>query len=245
MNPRIFFACVVFVCEMLASNQLMACNRCGIFGRGCRFAHAPVVHHAPAAIVKAPDSIQNFVFNNIAPPGDLSPRGDTVYGVARALEYNSPNSALYLDNARRALEFAGETTISARTIDSLTLDAAQVDARGRAVEAAFRALAPDGAAVTRSTTTRVTIRNGLPVIDEQPDPQPVARGLGGQISCLKCHAVDGSAAEKFVIDDTFDLNQFTRARAAIDSGDMPPKSRLTEAEKARELLRLGRLVPVQ
>lgn len=239
MNPRIFFACIVFACEMFAANQLMACNRCGIFGRGCRFAHVPV-HHAPA-VVKAPDTIQNFVFNNIAPPGDLSPRGETVYGVARALEYNSPNSALYLDNVRRALEFAGESTVSARTIDSLTLDAAQVDARGRAVEAAFRALAPADGSVTRSTTTRVTIKNGIPQIDEEP--QPVARS--GQMSCLKCHAVDGSAAKRFVIDDTFDIDQMARAKAAIESGDMPPKSNLTEAEKLRLVLQLGRLVPVQ
>lgn len=244
MNPRIFFAIVIFFCEMFAATQAYACNRCGIFGRGCRFAHAPV-HHAPAAIVKAPDTIQNFVFNNIAPPGDLSPRGDTVYGVARALEYNTPNSALYLDNVRRALEFAGESTVSARTIDSLTLDAAQVDARGRAVEAAFRALAPDGAAVTRSTTTRVTIKNGIPQIDDLPNEQPVPRGFAGGISCLKCHAVDGSASKRFVIDDTFDLDQMGRAKAAIESGDMPPKSNLTEAEKLRLVLQLGRLVPVQ
>ena len=218
------------------------CGRCGRFGRACSFAHAPV-HHAPVEVVKAPDILQTIIFNNIAPPGDLSPRGDTVYGVARALEYNSPNSALYLDNVRRALEFAGESTASARTIDTLTLDAAQVDARGRAVEAAFRALAPADGSVTRSTTTRVTIKNGIPQIDDLPaDPAPVARG---GISCLKCHAVDGSASKRFVIDDTFDIDQMVRAKAAIESGDMPPKSALTEAEKLRLVLQLGRLVPVQ
>jgi hypothetical protein len=242
MNPRIFFAIVVVFCELVATAELSACNRCGIFGRGCRFAHAPV-HHAPAAIVKAPDTIQNFVFNNIAPPGDLSPRGETVYGVARALEYNSPNSALYLDNVRRALEFAGESTISARTIDSLTLDAAQVDARGRAVEAAFRSLAPDSSSVTRSTSTRVTIKNGIPQIDDEPAAVP--RGAIGGISCMKCHAADGSAAKRFVIDDTFDIDQMAKAKAAIESGDMPPKSNLTEAEKLRLVLQLGRLVPAQ
>ena len=230
---------------LLFANVAFSCGRCGRFGRSCAF-HAPV-HHAPVhhAIVKAPDIIQNFVFSNIAPPGDLSPRGETVYGVSRALEYNSPNSALYLDNVRRALEFAGESTVSARTIDSLTLDAAQVDARGRAVEAAFRALAPADGSVTRSSTTRVTIKNGIPQIDELPHDQPVARGdIGGNV-CMKCHAVDGSASKRFVIDDTFDLDQMAKAKLAIESGDMPPKSNLTEAEKLRLVLQLGRLVPVQ
>lgn len=242
MNPTIFFAVVIFFLEMLAATQVFACGRCGRFGRSCHFA-APV-HHVAPAIVKAPDTIQNFIFNNIAPPGDLAPRGETVYGVARALQYNSPDSSLYLDNARRALEFAGETTVSARTIDSLTLDAAQVDARGRAVEAAFRALAPEGATVARSTTTRVTIKNGIPQFDELP-ANPVPRAAFGGLTCLRCHAVDGPAAAKFVIDDTFDEDQFTRAKAAIDAGTMPPKSNLSEAEKTREVLKLGRLVPVQ
>lgn len=254
---RYVYATLLFLFVLLVIVPAsFGCGRCGIFGRGCRFAapvhHAPVHHAAP--VIKAPDTIQNFVFNNIAPPGDLAPRGATVYGLSRALEYNAPNSALYLDNARRALEFAGDTTVSARTIDTLTLDAAAVDARGRAVEAAFRSLAPDSAAVTRSTTTRVTIKNGFPVIDEL---SPLPRNLKGDaehapitrhdatISCLKCHAVDGPAASKFVIDDTFDEVKFTRAKAAIDAGTMPPKTNLSEAERARELLKLGRLVPMQ
>lgn len=244
MNPRIFLAIVVVFFELFAAAELSACGRCGIFGRGCR--HAPV-HHAPvfhAPIVKAPDVLQTIIFNNISPPGDLSPRGDTVYGLSRALEYNSPNSSLYLDNARRALEFAGETTVSARTIDTLTLDAASIDARGRAVEAAFRQLAPDSASVSRSSTTRVTIKNGLPQIDELPQDQPIARDIGGNV-CMKCHAVDGSASKRFVIDDTFDMEQMAKAKASIESGDMPPKSNLTEAEKLRLVLQLGRLVPVQ
>ncbi len=240
-TPWIIAIVIVFFELFFTAHFASACGRCGIFGRGCRFA-APVVHHAAPAIVKAPDTIQNFVFNNIAPPGDLAPRGTTVYGLSRALEYNAPNSALYLDNARRALEFAGDTTVSARTIDTLTLDAAAVDARGRAVEAAFRSLAPDSAAISRSTTTRVTIRNGLPVIEDNPPlAAPLPRNFGG-LTCLKCHAVDGSAAAKFVIDDTFDLQKFMSAEAAINDGRMPPKATLSEAEKASIRVQLGKLV---
>jgi hypothetical protein len=195
-----------------------------LFGRrGCSTGHCfvPQVHHAPA-VVESPDFVQTFVFNNIAPPGDLSARGDTLYGVARALEYNSPNSALYLDNAKRALEVSSEFTSAARGVDSEILQAATIDAQGRAVEAAFRALKPDVTATARSTTTTIRLRNG---------------------SCLKCHAPDGSAAERFVIDDTYDLAKHMKAEAAIESGAMPPKSNLSPAEKATIRLQLGKLVP--
>jgi len=255
MSPYTFAAIVILVFEMLLASQASACGRCGIFGRGCRFAHAPVVHHAAPAIVKAPDTIQNFVFNNISPPGDLAPRGATVYGLSRALEYNAPNSALYLDNARRALEFAGDTTVSARTIDTLTLDAAAIDARGRAVEAAFRSLAPDTATATRSTTTKVTIRNGIPVIDELPtlpalpaqdDPPPVPRDLPlrpvDNVTCMRCHGKEGVAASEFLLDGPLTLEQFAKAKDAIEAGRMPPKTNLTPAEKLSLVARFGKLV---
>lgn len=236
----LFFAFCFFVLGIIPAS--FGCGRCGLFGNKCRFVNHAPVHHVAPVVAKAADFNQNIIFNNIQPPGDLAPRGTTVYGLSRALEYNAPNSALYLDNARRALEFAGDTTVSARTIDTLTLDAAAVDARGRAVEAAFRSLAPDSAAISRSTTTRVTIRNGLPVIEDNPPlAAPLPRNFGG-LTCLKCHAVDGSAAAKFVIDDTFDLQKFMSAEAAINDGRMPPKATLSKAEKASIRVQLGKLV---
>lgn len=209
-----------------------------LFRRSCSTGHCFTPHVAPT-IVRAPDNLQTFIFNNISPPLSLDPRGDTIYGVSRALEYNSPNGALYLDQARRALEVSSEFTAAARGVDSEILQAASIDAQGRAVEAAFRALRPDVTARSTSTTTRITLKNGIPVFEEEPQP----RGAVGGISCLKCHAVGGSAAEKFVIDDTYDLKQHMKAEAAINAGTMPPKSILSEAEKAQVRLQLGKLVP--
>lgn len=246
MNPRFFLSVVVVFCQMFVTAHLAeACNRCGIFGRGCRFVHAPV-HHAPVVVkeVVQRDVIQNLIFNNIAPIGDLAPRGDTVYGVSRALEFVAPNSALYLDNAKRSLEVSSEFTAAARGLDSEILDVERTNARGRAVEAAFRALR-DETTTTRSTTTKITLRNGIPVFDEPlpAEPEPVARGVG--LTCARCHTGDGDGAKKFLMDGPLTLQQFVRAKAAVDAGDMPPKSNLTEAEKALEVLKLSRLVPAQ
>ncbi|WP_145085561.1 hypothetical protein [Anatilimnocola aggregata] len=115
----------------------------------------PVVTGATPVVPER--AVQNFIFNKIAPAGDLAPKAPTVYGLARALEYYAPNSALYLDNARRALEVSSEFTSSAHGLDGEMLQAATIDAQGRAVEAACRAVRPDACgAQTRSL--KVTVR---------------------------------------------------------------------------------------
>lgn len=217
-----------------------------IFRRGgCFNGHCAPVHHSKEIVrevIQAPDTIQTFVFNNISPPGDLAPRGQTVYGVSRALEYNSPNSALYLDNTRRALEVASEFTSAARGLDGEILQAASIDARGRAVEAAFRALSTE-TLQSRSTSYRVTLKNGLPVIDELPqEPAPGRLALTAGTGCAKCHTGDGEGAKKFSLDRPLTLEDFARGEAAINSGAMPPKSNLSKIEKSMEVLKLSRLV---
>jgi hypothetical protein len=245
MNPRLFIAIVIVFFELFAiTSSADACNRCGIFGRGCRYV-APV-YHAP--VYKAPhvvkevvqrDVIQNLIFNNISPIGDLSPRGDTVYGVSRALEYSAPSSALYLDNTRRLIETASEFTAAARGLDSEILDVEKTNARGRAVEAAFRALR-DETETTRSSTTRITLRNGIPVFEEEvpAEPIPQPRAFAG-FNCATCHGPEGKAAKTFLMDGPLSLDDFARAKEAVESGKMPPKSNLTEAEKLSLVAKLG------
>lgn len=248
MNNKLFCAIAIAFAELFVTAEL---SQAQIFGRrsGCSTGHCyvpPVVHHVPVvhhepALVKAPDLIQTFVFNNIAPPGDLSPRGTTIYGVSRALEYNSPSSALYLDNTRRALEVASEFTSAARGVDSEILAAASIDAQGRAVEAAFRALKPDVTA--RSTTTTIRLRNGFPVFEEEP--QAVPRGAVGGFTCLKCHAADSGnagALARYKLDGPLSLEQYAKGKAAIEAGTMPPKTALAPIEKDRLVLQLGKLV---
>jgi hypothetical protein len=234
------FGMAVFGCTPTAS----ACGKCGIFGRGCRYVaptyHAPV-YHAPAVVkeVVQRDVIQNLIFNNISPIGDLSPRGDTVYGVSRALEYSAPSSALYLDNTRRLIETASEFTAAARGLDSEILEVEKTNARGRAVEAAFRALREE-TSTTRSTTTRITLRNGVPVFEEEvpAEPIPQPRAFAG-LNCATCHGPEGKAAKAFLMDGPLTLEQFARAKEAVESGAMPPKSNLTDAEKLSLVAKLG------
>jgi hypothetical protein len=98
----------VFFELFVTANVAQPCGKCGVFGRGCRYS-APVYHAKPyvaPVVVKAPDNISTFIFNNVADPGFLAARSDTVYGVSRALEYSAPSSALYLDNTRRLIETA-------------------------------------------------------------------------------------------------------------------------------------------
>lgn len=236
----------VFIAMSLAAGPAWSCNRCGRFGRSCVSHHVP--HVEKAVVVQQPDSIQNFVFNNIAPPGDLSPRGATVYGLSRALEYNSPNPALYLDNAKRSLEVSSEFTAAARGLDSEILQAASIDARGRAVEAAFRALQSQETRGIRATGYRVTIKNGLPEFGEMPEEAPQPRAaIGAGLTCLKCHNKEAAhAPEGIVIDGgAISLEQFALYSRMVNAGTMPPKSNLTEAERAAEVLKLSRLVPAQ
>jgi hypothetical protein len=248
MNPRFLIAIVIVFFELFAiANVADACGKCGIFGRGCRYS-APV-YHTP--VYKAPhvvkevvqrDVIQNLIFNNIAPPGDLSPRGDTVYGVSRALEYSAPSSALYLDNTRRLIETASEFTAAARGLDADILDVEKTNARGRAVEAAFRALREE-TSTTRSTTTRITLRNGVPVFEEEVPPQPIPqpRAFAG-FNCATCHGPEGKAAKAFLMDGPLSLDDFARAKEAVESGTMPPKANLSESEKLSLVAKLGGLV---
>lgn len=225
--------------------------RAQIFGRrSCNTGYCAPVHAAPVA--KQRDFIQQIFF--AAPAGYIAPVGETTYGLSRALDLIAPDPNAFLNNSNQHIAAASSSTSAARQVsaDVLAVEQTnaierQINAKARGIVDAARALAGD-VPVDQPRSLVLTMRNGVyeSVREVKPDEQaPVARGLAGQSVCLKCHAVDGSAATKFLIDDTFDEIKLARAKEAIESGAMPPKSRLSEAEKLRELLKLGRLVPVQ
>lgn len=252
MNPRIFTACIIFAAEMFAANQAQA----QLFGRrgNCSTGYcAPHVHHA-APVVKERDFIQQIFF--AAPAGYIAPVGETTYGLARALDLIAPDANAFLNNSNNHITAASVSTSAARqvssdvlAVESLNAQERQINAKARGIVDAARALSGDFA-IDQPRSLVLTMRNGVyeSVREIKPDvpadPAPVPRNFG-QLTCLKCHAPEGSAATKFVIDETFDEARYDKARAAIESGAMPPKANLSEAEKSRELLKLGRLVPVQ
>jgi hypothetical protein len=89
---------------LLVTNSTDACGRCGIFGRGCRYAvayHAPT-YYAPAAVAYTPPA-QTFVFNNSYPTPLL---GNSVYGYSLAAQAYAPDPALILDRSSRLAELA-------------------------------------------------------------------------------------------------------------------------------------------
>lgn len=230
---------------VISASPAFCCGKCGIFGRGCRFAsHAPVHHvpHVEKAVVREA-SVQNFVFNNIAPAGDLAPRGDTIYGLSRALDYNAPSSALYQDNLRRLIDLGTELTVSSRDLDSNLTRALEIDAKGRAIEAGFRALASDTTTETRSRSVKVTIReDGTPDITHLDEPQGVPReappsevlGQGGRrepanvfwgLGCIQCHGSrdpKGGVTLSGVVGDDLFKRAALRVTATDDEKLMPP-----------------------
>jgi hypothetical protein len=248
MNPRIFFACIVFACEMLAINQADA----QLFRRGsCSTGYCGVSHHA-TPVVQQRDIIQQIFF--AAPAGYIAPVGETSYGLSRALDLIAPDPNAFLNNSNAHIAAASSSSASARQVsaDVLAVEQTnaierQINAKARGIVDAARALAGD-VAIDQPRSLILTMRNGQyeSVREVKPDePQAMPRGQVGGMVCMKCHAADGSAAAKFVIDDTFDELKMLQAKEAIDAGTMPPKARLTEAEKLRLVLQLGRLVPAQ
>lgn len=103
---RIVLAIVLGVVGLVAS-EAEACNRCGLFGRACRFQshHQQAVAVAVPVVAAAPEVL---VVNNVYPPANggaalLAQQGGTVYGLqAAALQYRvDPGEVL-----RRADELA-------------------------------------------------------------------------------------------------------------------------------------------
>lgn len=238
------FIFAVLCLPLLASAQ--------IFGRRsvCSTGHCAPVHHAPA--VKERDFIQQIFF--AAPAGYIAPVGETNYGLARALDLIAPDPNAFLNNSNAHIAAASSSTSAARQVsaDVLAVEQTnaierQITAKARGIVDAARALAGD-VPVDQPRSLVLTMKNGVyeSVREIKPD-EPVAqpRNFGGQSLCLRCHAVGAPNAKAFVIDDTFDETKLAKAKARIEDGTMPPKSNLTEPEKLRELLKLGRLVPVQ
>jgi len=238
----LFFAFCFFVLTLVPAS--FGCNRCGLFGNKCRF--APVVHHAAPVVAKTPDFNQNIIFNNIAPPIDLAPRGETVYGLSRALSYNAPNSALYHDNVRRALEFSGEATGLAKALDSefyglaATIEDGEAAAtRARGFAEAFRAFQgePKARGVGFEQVT-ISMKNGkvesiqrvdpLANSDQVATPRGIGGGLFATLGCTTCHSGDKPKGDLdlsgLVSNEKFQLS-LQRAADPNENNRMPPKEK--------------------
>jgi hypothetical protein len=232
-----------------------ACHRCGIFGRGCRFATTSYTH----AAYQAPS--QTLVFNNVTPPPPylLAQQGTTAYGQIvpsvglSAQSYNAFDPAAWMHEAaqfqRLALETAqrgndgfnaaGATAMA--VTDSLNRRQSNTLVTLAAIQAnnqsALATTQGGGAAGGTVQTMRITTTNGRLSI-EQGDPltgEFRSQALG--LACARCHDGQpgpGKPPPSLIYDGQTPINkeQLELAVEAIMSGKMPPNADLTLQQRS-------------
>lgn len=213
------WAMLILAASAATSN---ACDRCGIFGRGCRFQS----HHVVQQVAYTPPAVsqsQNFVFNNTFPTGLLTQQGSSVYGYSLAATPYTFDSTAYLDRAARFQELALET--AQQGINGFNANAqaatALADAVDRRTKNAMVAIAainanqqqPSASAANnvQTFTMRATVRDGVLSIENQPpgqtqpttgnSPPAAFQALGAgswnavSALCGKCHDGTGQHHE--------------------------------------------------
>lgn len=223
-----------------------ACNRCGIFGRGCHFAHQQVscVQAAPAA---ATNASTNFVFNNTFPTPYLlsGQQGSSVYGYSLASAPYHLDANLFMDRAARFTELALQNSddankaFAANTAQAMALNDS-ADRRTKNTLLALSAIQAnsDPNQTQKPLSFQATVTNGRLSIRQIEGGQsgsaltgsgprgPTGFALG---LCSKCH--DGSGKngtpQGFSLDgsQTITQGQYDASIAKIKSGEMPPPSK--------------------
>lgn len=255
-----FFMLLLIAAMMALGMVLFSAGQAHAIGRrfACSGGCAPhVVHHA-APVIQQRDILQNFFIGLTPTPLD-SPQGTTRYLRSFADEVPLASDKDYLNLGTLLATGAGDAMAIAKSvrpgleaIATRNADANLALAKGEAAANLIRSF--DSSSGTAKTVV-LTLRNGkvdafqelqaTPAEAPQVEPAPVPRtpiDLSGNV-CLKCHAAGAPNADKFVIDDTFTFAKYQKAKAAVESGAMPPKSALTDGEKDAVVLKLGKLVP--
>ena len=257
---------VVFALAALTAADAWACSRCGIFGRGCRFASSHHVEHVQAVVaapVIAPPSIA--IVNNYPPANGaaatlLAGQGGSVYGLATAVQ------AYQLDPSA-VLRQAAELTKGAQQLAQQGLTGyGQTAALALTLQASQPAIA---AAITQPVqqppqSLRIELRDGKwQIVDDAkqsqspaspapadtsagegpPPPQPVpARGFAAVSKhCGQCHGTQLATPKGgiYLGGEDRDCKIDLRAVAAVMSGKMPPGNKLSEADRAALVLELS------
>ena len=257
---------VVFAVAILVTADAWACNRCGIFGRGCRLASSHHVDHVQAVVaapVIAPPSIA--VINNYPPANGaaatlLAGQGGTVYGLATAVQAHQLDPAAML---RQAAELAkGAQQLAQQGLTGY----GQTAALALTLQASQPAIA---AAITQPVqqapqSLRIELREGKwQIVDEAkqstqpaspapadtsagegpPPPQPVpARGFAVVAKhCGQCHGTQLATPKAgiYLGGEERDCKIDLRAVAAVMSGRMPPGNKLSESDRAALVLELS------
>jgi hypothetical protein len=209
----ILLAVAIGLLLSLFAPSASACNRCGVFGRGCRFQssysstyYAPVVHAAATHDHVA--TTQNFIFNNSYPVPSLGapvgspvglPNGNSVYGYSLAASAYNVDPAQILDRSARLAEVAingGQKALNDhnQTVQGALQLGADIDRRTKNTMLALAAIGSnqqptDGNA--QPLSLKATVKDGRLSIESLPgNSAGDAAGNGGQCnggsSCSSC-----------------------------------------------------------
>lgn len=256
MKPRLSLALAVGLLAALVVSDAQACHRCGIFGRGCRFAS----HVNHVAAYTPPASVQTFNFVNSFPtPYLAAPSGQSVYGYSLASQSYSVDPAQVLDRSGRLAELSLE--LATRGNDGYNSTAqsalAVADAADRRQANALVALSAIGASgqsqvagggdTSTSSSYSIRVENGRLTRTDGDTPGPVASD--GVQTCARCH--DGSGRNNVprgvVLNGTvaMSLADYERSVHAIIEEKMPPGVKLTPRQKTAAISGLAPLLEVQ
>lgn len=181
-----FLLVMAFLVGLLLAESAGACDRCGLFGRRCRFAsqsHHFTDHHDGYGYGSSGNSgTQTFNFINSYPLPLLATQGQTIYGFNLAAQSSAVDPALIFDTAARLAqnasdlaklgvtgysELASQQLASQQAIAAEALEVAKVQAQGQAAAAALSAAKPSSSAATPQLFSyRVTVTNGQTKIEE-------------------------------------------------------------------------------
>lgn len=221
-----FLLVIAFLFGLLLAESAGACDRCGLFGRRCRFAthsHHVADHHDGYG---HDSGTQTFIFNNTNPLPLLAAQGQTIYGFNLSAQSSAVDPALIFDTAARLAlnasdlarqgvtgysELASQQLASQQAIAAEALEVAKVQAQGQAAAAALNAAKPSSSAATPQLFSyRVTVTNGQTKIEEIQPPGTESSDGGSQLSvadhaksmlaskCGKCHSGAGAKASPFL-----------------------------------------------
>lgn len=199
---RIAPVLLILLFFMAMSEAASACNRCGLFGRRCRFVshHVPVTKH-----VAHGHAYQKVVPTTTINIANIYPQGNTVYGsVAAAAPLYATNPALAITASQRAID--GGTAALTAAIGVAHATNQQIAELGKiqALTAHLKA-GMQGNQAQSSTTLKITQSGGKMQIEQvagdggttqtQVPSAPVQPAVGGgtsflQAKCASCHGKD-------------------------------------------------------
>jgi hypothetical protein len=258
--------CLIVLLISLAAGDALACSRCGLFGRRCRFASHVDHHVAVAPVVAAPQTL--ILQNNYNAPNGaaalIAPQGGTVYGLqAAALPYRlDPDAVLRqaaeLTRGAQSLADQGLRGYSQTASLALTLQASQPAIQAAALTAPVAVQSrqqtlsltqqSDGTWAVRSSDEQIPAAAPEPKPEERSIPGP-ASAIGGLVRkhCGRCHGTEKPDPKGGLYYDQgheLDCRSALSAVKAVTSGKMPKGAALSPEDKGAlvaELIQLGKV----